>query len=67
MQRFEVTVTPSVRSQSFAAAGFSPVAALAAGTNVEASLTSVTKANGLFSFQVTGRSGGQYVVQEPPI
>ncbi len=43
--------------------GSNPVATVT-GTNVEATLTSMTQTSGQFSFQVTGLPGGQYVVQE---
>ena len=78
LRRFTVTVTPPAGSRPVASA-FSPLAEIAgrlfassptntageiaAGTNVEANLTSVVQINGQFSFLVTGLPGGRYVVQ----
>lgn len=64
LRRFKVTVTPPAHSLPVVASGFTPKAIISTGTNVEATLTSVAKTNGQFSFQVTGLPGSQYVVQE---
>ena len=58
-QQFTISVAPPISlSSSSSLAGNAAV-----GTNTVATLKSAAKANGQFSFQVTGLSGGKYVVQ----
>ena len=62
-QRFKITVTPLVNSPAASLAGSRPLAGIADESNGEAQLAIVPSNNGQFSFQVTGLTGSQYVVQ----